>query len=109
MKIRLILVCTFLLLAAVPSFALPQCQECDYWWNYCDTIPGSIERCSYDATGSCYTWPGLCSPPRSATVLTEWKVSSIEISRPSLDSVTVTAPAAVAQADVRTPETVEQK
>ena len=108
MKVRVILVCTLLLLAAVPSFALPLCAECNYEWNYCETIPGAIERC-YASSGSCYTTFERCSPPRSATVATEWKVASIEISRPSLDSVTVTAPAAVAQVDVPAPAPAEQK
>lgn len=101
MKVRVFLVCTLLLLAAVPSFALPLCQECDYWTNTCETIPGSFERCRYDwTTGECYTTFERCSIPRAAetTVLTDWTVASIEIHRPSLDSVTVTAPAAVAEA-----------
>jgi hypothetical protein len=108
MKVRVILVCTLLLLAAVPSFALPLCAECNYEWNYCETIPGAFERC-YDWDGSCRTTFERCSPPRTATVATEWQVASIEISRPSLDSVTITAPAAVAQAEVPEPAPPEQK
>lgn len=104
MKFRVMLVCTLLLLAAVPSFALPQCEECDYTWNECYVAPGAVERCTYDEFGRCYTYYGRCSSFQASTVLTDWKVSSIEISRPSLDSVTVTAPAAVAKA-----EPVEQK
>jgi hypothetical protein len=96
MKVRVILVCTLLLLAAVPSFARPLCGHCNEW-NYCESSPGDYERCRYDLNGNCYTDFGLCSVPRAATVLTEWNVASIEISRPSLDSVTVTAPAARAE------------
>ena len=96
MKVRVILVCTLLLLAAVPSFALPLCAECTEW-NTCDPIPGSFERCKFDLNGFCFTTPQLCTPPRSATVLTEWQGTSVEISRPSQDSATVTASADVAE------------
>lgn len=98
MKLRVFLVCTMLLLAAVPSFALPLCAECNEW-NECDSVPGSIERCRYDINGNCYTDFGRCSIPYAeTTVLASWKIVSIEISRPALDSLTVTAPAAVAEA-----------
>lgn len=108
MKIRAILVCTVLLLAAVPSFALPLCAECNEW-NMCETIPGAIERC-YSYGGSCWTEPDPCSPPRAATVLAEWKVASIEISRPSQESITVTAPSPEVEAtEVRATELVEPK
>jgi hypothetical protein len=111
MKVRVILVCTLLLLAAFPTFALPLCEDCNYEWNQCEPIPGSFERCSYDwATGVCYTYPGRCSVPwnTESTVLTDWKVASIEISRP-LDSVTVTASAVVAEAPTPAPQTTELK
>lgn len=109
MKLRVILVCTLLLVAAVPSFAAPLCQECNYWWNECEIVSGAFERCTYDQFGYCYTYPGYCIIPsqNQATVLTDWKVSSIEISRPALDSKTVAAPAAVAE--VRAPRSTEQK
>jgi hypothetical protein len=42
-------------------------------------------------------------------VATEWKVVAIEISRPSLDAITVTAPAPAAQPEVPKAETAEQK
>lgn len=108
MKLRVILVCTLLLLAAVPSFAAPLCQDCDYWFNDCVYGEWSIERCTYDTAGNCYTYPGYCISRGGTTMATEWKVASIEISRPELSSITVTAPAAVAEA--RTPsQTAEQK
>lgn len=110
MKVRVILVCTLLLLAAAPSFAVPLCEECNYDWNYCDSsIPGAIEVCRYDQFGNCYTYPYRCSPNLSSTVATDWKVASIEIHRPSLDSITVTAPAAVAEAATPAPQTPERK
>lgn len=96
MKVRLILVCTLLLLAAVPSFALPQCAECTAW-NTCDPVPGAIERCKFDLSGSCYTTFERCSPPRAATVATEWQVVAVDVTRPSTDSITVAAPAPAAE------------
>ena len=109
MKLRVILVCTLLLVAGVPAFALPLCQDCNFQ-NRCEAIPGSIEVC-YDSGGGlyCSTFPDPCSRPLMTTVLTEWKVVSVETSRPALDSVTVTTPAAVARAEVRNAEPVEQK
>ena len=109
MKFRVILVCTVLLLAAVPSFALPLCGHCNEW-NYCESSPGDYERC-YSGPGYCYTTTARCSPPRSAetTVLADWTVASIEISQPALSSVTATAPAAVAEAPMPSPQTTDLK
>ncbi len=97
MRLRVILVCTLLLLAASPSFALPVCAECIVETNTCDELPGSIERCKFNlTTGLCFTTPQLCSPPRGqSTVLTDWKVASVEISNPAQECVTDTAPAGV--------------
>ncbi len=47
--------------------------------------------------------------PSETTVLTDWTVASIEISRPALASVTVTAPAAVAEVPTPAPQTTELK
>ncbi|HUR82616.1 MAG TPA: hypothetical protein VM733_17785 [Thermoanaerobaculia bacterium] len=107
MKSRVILVCTLLLIAAVPTFARPICADCNEW-GYCEQIPGSIEVC-HDGPGYCYTTPNLCSPPLAATVATEWKVVSLEISRPSQDSLTVTAPAQRAEIQLPKQEAVAQK
>jgi len=111
MKSRVILVCTLLLLAASPSFAAvapaPPCQACDEF-NLCTRSSGSGERCAYDqSSGDCYTFPWGCVNRIGITVAEEWTVASIEISRPSLDSITVTAPAHVAE--VREPEPKAQK
>lgn len=109
MKVRLILLCMLLLLAAVPSFANVNCRECDPYTNRCYFSPDATRRCVFDA-GTCYLDPfAYCAPTHSGTVATEWKVVSIEISRPSLDAITVTAPAAAAQPEVPRAETVEQK
>lgn len=104
MKVRLIAVCTLLLLAAVPSFALPLCQECNEVTNRCETVSGAFERCKYDAAGNCYLDPfERCSIPRaSSTVLADWKVVSIEMDRPATDAVTATAPAAVLEVPAAT-------
>lgn len=113
MKLRVILVCTLLLLAASPSFALPQCQECNYEWNQCEDVSGAFERCKYDTLGNCYLDPwARCSPTFApSTVLTDWKVASIETSCPAPDSVTVTAPAAAAEVptSTSTPQATELK
>lgn len=103
MKLRVLAVCTLLLLAAVPSFALPLCAECTAW-NTCESLPGSIERCRYDSFGNCYTTFERCSVPREATsVLTDWKVESIEVSRPSIESIAVDAPAVKTEAPAPAP------
>ncbi|HEX7808345.1 MAG TPA: hypothetical protein VF608_06470 [Thermoanaerobaculia bacterium] len=107
MKVRILLVCTLLLLAATPSFAAPQCEGCDYWSGECYWSPYSGERCTYTETG-CDTYPGYCiGHSQQSTVAAEWKVVSIEIDRPTLDSKTVTSPAMVAE--VQTAQPAAQK
>ncbi|HEX9983974.1 MAG TPA: hypothetical protein VGF69_11970 [Thermoanaerobaculia bacterium] len=100
---RLILVCTLLLLASVPAFALPQCGDCDSN-NECVFSPWSGVTCGYDATG-CVIQFRRCSSGLSpeATVASDWTVASIEIERPTVDSKTVTAPAAIAEVRVNQP------
>jgi hypothetical protein len=111
MKLRLILVCTLLLLAAVPSFALPICQECSYEYNICEDISGAFERCRYDTLGNCYLDPwARCSPTLTqSTVLADWKVASIETSCPAQSSVMVTAAAADAPVVTLMPQTTDLK
>jgi hypothetical protein len=94
MKVRVILVCTLLLLAAVPTFALPLCAHCNEW-NMCESASGDFERCKYDLQGNCITTTERCSIPSAAsTVLAEYKVAAVEISRPSTECVTAAAPSA---------------
>jgi hypothetical protein len=108
MKFRMILICTLLLLAASPSFALPVCGHCNEW-NTCESASGDVERCRYDTQGNCIITTERCSPAFQGTVLTDWKVVSIEISRPALESVTVTAPTAVAEVPTQAPRTTDLK
>jgi hypothetical protein len=110
MKVRAILFIT-LLLAAVPSFALPNCKACDTFTNRCVFSGDASQVCLYNfPAGTCYIDPfAACNPTFSSTVAADWKVASIEITRPSLDSITVTAPATAAETEVREAEAVEQK
>lgn len=105
MKVRITLVCTLLLLAAVPTFALPLCGHCNLW-NQCESAPGDFERCKYDLSGNCITTWERCSIPRSdSTVLADWKVVSIETSSVATECVTDAAPAA--EASTPAPQTTE--
>jgi hypothetical protein len=99
MKFRALAVCTLLLLAAVPSFALPLCAECTAW-NTCDSVPGSYERCKFDLAGNCYLEPrDRCSPVWNASsVMTEWSVESIEVTRPAVNTAAAETPAPNAEA-----------
>jgi hypothetical protein len=108
MKLRVILVCTLLLLAASPSFAMPICAHCNER-NTCEEAPGDFERCKYDILGNCTTTTQLCSPPSRSTVLTDWKVASVEISHPAQECVTATAPATAAEVPTPALPTTEIK
>jgi hypothetical protein len=111
MKLRVILVCTLLLLAASPSFALPLCQECSYQTNQCEDVSGAYERCKYDTMGNCYLDPwARCSPTLTqSTVLADWKVASIDTSCPAVNAVTDAAPAAAADVPAPAPRATELK
>ncbi len=104
MKLRVILVCTLLILAASPSFALPLCQECNSVTLQCDDVPGAYERCKYDASFHCYIAPlDRCSPTLTqSTVLTDWEVASVTIHRPAAVPAQTSAPAAAVTATPRT-------
>ena len=96
---RVILVCTLLLSAAVPMFALPPCMYCLDEVGPCVNDPGGV-RCRVIG-GVCQELPGSCIGFLSRPVLGEWQVASIEITRP--DPVTkapttvVISPTAIAQ------------
>ena len=83
--------------------------DCNFW-NECEVGDWSIERCRYDQLGNCYTTFEFCITSRAqTTVLTDWKVASIEISRPSLDAITAPAPVQVTEVATATPQTIELK
>lgn len=99
--LRLSLVCTVLLLAASPMFALP-CQTCTApEYPYCEDAPESGTRCRIGVDWCTEFVPALGCSPRSGdeparAMLSDWTVASIEISRPDQPATVVTAPAAVA-------------
>ncbi|HYI12160.1 MAG TPA: hypothetical protein VEK57_24110 [Thermoanaerobaculia bacterium] len=108
MKLRVILVCTLLLLAAAPSFALDRCKECNQF-NQCQIMEGAVSKCE-SGPGYCNRTTGLCSHSfAAAPVLTDWTVASIEISRPAQECIAVTTPAQVAEVSTATPHTTELK
>jgi hypothetical protein len=77
---RVILVCTLLLSAAVPTFAAPPCQFCLSEAGPCVNDGGGL-RCR-TIGGVCTESGGLCIGFSSRPVLAEWQVASIEITRP---------------------------
>jgi hypothetical protein len=102
---RVVLVCTLLLLASTPLFALPQCKECVN--NRCLYTGSGIDVCRI-LNGVCETNPGPCSTFASENpVLADWTVASVEITRPAPETKTVAAPSAPAV--VSTPEPAAKK
>ena len=77
---RVILVCTLLLSAAVPTFAAPPCQYCLTESGPCVNDPGGL-RCR-TIGGVCTESGGLCIGFLNQPVLSEWQVASIEFTRP---------------------------
>jgi hypothetical protein len=105
MKLRVILVFMLLLLAATPSFSLPLCAHCNQL-NRCQSSSGDIDHC-FVSGGVCDTDGALCSPPsQQSTVLADWAVASIEISRPAPTSATPVAATEIAKP---APQTTELK
>ena len=96
---RLILVCTLLLSAAVPTFAAPPCAFCLSDAGPCMQDPGGL-RCR-TIGGVCTETGGVCISAANRTVLGEWQVASIEITRQDPVtkrlSTTVVAPTEIAQ------------
>ena len=105
---RVISLCTLFLLAALPTFAAPQCQDCTEWG---ECGPDSFEHlpCRYTSTG-CENYFQFCigfsaADSATTTLLSEWKVASIEITNEMTKAVVT--PSAIAKAD--TPEPALQK
>jgi hypothetical protein len=98
-RFRVILVCTLLLSAAVPTFAAPPCQFCLTEAGPCVNDSGGL-RCR-TIGGVCQELSGVCIGFSSRPVLGEWQVASIEITRPDpatkVLTTVVISPTAVAQ------------
>jgi len=97
---RVILVCTLLLSAAVPTFAAPPCQFCLSDAGPCVNDPGGV-RCR-TISGVCQELSGLCIGFANRGLLADWQVASIEITRPDpankgLLTTVVVNPTAIAQ------------
>jgi hypothetical protein len=97
-RFRVILVCTFLLSAAVPTFAAPPCQVCLSDSGPCANESGGL-RCR-TIGGVCTETGGTCTGFLSRPVLGEWQVASIEFTRPDPATKALTTvvirPAAIA-------------
>jgi len=98
---RLALVCTLLLLAATPSFALP-CRSCTGTeYPYCEDTPGSGTRCRIGVDWCETITASSCSPlanDDASPALADWTVASIEVSCPNPQLANVaTAPAPAAE------------
>jgi|SRR5688572_18421336 len=100
--LRITLVCSLLLLAAAPTYALP-CKGCIGTDPICVSNPNSGTRCFF-APDTCEEFSAACSgftdQAAAPAMLAEWTVASIEISRPSDGTKVVTSPAAVVEANV---------
>ena len=77
---RVILVCTLLLSAAVPTFAAPPCQFCLTEAGPCVNETGGL-RCR-TIGGVCTESGGVCIGFLNRPVLSDWQVASIEFTRP---------------------------
>jgi hypothetical protein len=105
--IRLAAVCTLLLLAAAPSFAIG-CNSCiGAEYPYCESTPGSKTRCEI-GPDYCFTKSApFCtnfapeSTPATA-MLAEWTVASVTVSRPSQGTAVVTSHDTSAVAELST-------
>lgn len=99
---RVILVCTLLLSAAIPTFAAPPCAICTSDAGPCENDPGG-HRCR-TLSGVCTESSGVCTRlanTANPTVLGEWQVASVEITHrdPATKALTtvVVTPTAIAQ------------
>lgn len=105
--LRFTLVCSLLLLAATPSFAIG-CRSCDGdVYPYCISTPDSGTRCQigvdYCFTQSSSFCTNFAPENEAAPALAEWTVASIEITRPADGTQVVTPQTAVAVADLSHP------
>lgn len=107
---RVVFVCTLFMLASLPTFAAPQCLDCDEGVSF-DCGPDSFEHepCRYTSSG-CENYLKFCigftaADTSDSTLLSEWKVASIEVTNEQ--TKVVATPAAIAQAD--TPNPASQK
>ena len=100
--LRLTLACSLLLLAAAPTFAVA-CKSCD-GPSSCIFTPDSGTKCQrgidWCNTIDNFTCVGFTDEAAAPAMLAEWTVATIEISRPAEGTKVVTAPAAVADANV---------
>jgi hypothetical protein len=85
---RVILVCTLLLSAAVPALAAPPCAVCLSEAGPCMNEAGGL-RCR-TVGGVCTETGGTCTGFLNTPVLSEWQVTSIEITRPDPATKAVT-------------------
>ncbi len=96
---RVILVCTLLLSAAIPTFAAPPCQVCLDDAGPCVSDPGGT-RCR-TISGVCQQISGLCIGVANSTMVAEWQVASIEVTRPDTTAkgftTVVVSPTTIAQ------------
>lgn len=98
--IRLSVLCSLLLLAAVPCFAI-QCRTCEgEVYPYCISMPNSASRCEI-GLDYCIDRPStFCIDARPAglpAMLSEWSVASIEERHPSDATQVVTTPSVIAE------------
>lgn len=102
--LRFTLVCSLLLLAAAPTYAIG-CRSCDGdVYPYCISTPDSGTRCQI-GVDYCFTQPssfctGFAPETEAAPALAEWTVASIEVTRPADGTQVVTPQTAVAAADL---------
>ena len=96
---RVVFVCTLFLLAAVPMSAAPLCEDCiDF---QCGPSSDFHMPCRYTGSG-CENYVGRCvgftaADGSDTSLLSEWKVASIEIENALTKAVAT--PAAIAQAE----------
>jgi hypothetical protein len=104
---RVFFVCTLLLVAAIPMSAAPVCEDCNEGFDLECQSGSSWEHlpCRYTLSG-CENYFKICygftaADSGDTSLLSEWKVASIEIENELTKAVAT--PAAVAQANPPSP------